>query len=73
MAFGDLFLEDVRAYREERMRATGMKTLFPLWGEPTGRLAAEMVDAGTRFSLHTSAPGKALLAFLPERVTHTSS
>jgi uncharacterized protein (TIGR00290 family) len=48
VAFGDLFLEDVRAYREERMRATGMKTLFPLWGEPTGRLAAEMVDAGSR-------------------------
>jgi uncharacterized protein (TIGR00290 family) len=48
VAFGDLFLEDVRKYREERMRATGLATLFPLWGEPTARLAAEMIDAGTR-------------------------
>ncbi len=48
VAFGDIFLEDVRRYREERMRQTGMATLFPLWGEPSARLAAEMVDAGTR-------------------------
>ena len=48
VAFGDIFLEDVRRYREERMRATGLATLFPLWGEPTPRLAAEMIDAGTR-------------------------
>jgi diphthamide synthase (EF-2-diphthine--ammonia ligase) len=46
LAFGDRFLEDVRAYREQRMQATGMATLFPLWGEPTDRLAAEMIDAG---------------------------
>jgi uncharacterized protein (TIGR00290 family) len=48
VAFGDLFLEDVRKYREERMQATGLATLFPLWGEPTARLAAEMIDAGSR-------------------------
>jgi uncharacterized protein (TIGR00290 family) len=48
VAFGDIFLEDVRRYREERMRATELATLFPLWGEPTERLAVEMIDAGTR-------------------------
>ncbi len=48
VAFGDLFLEDVRRYREERMQATGLGTLFPLWGEPTTALAAEMIAAGTR-------------------------
>jgi uncharacterized protein (TIGR00290 family) len=48
VAFGDLFLEDVRRYREQRMQATGMGTLFPLWGEPTEKLAGEMIEAGTR-------------------------
>lgn len=46
VAFGDLFLEDVRRYREDRLRGTGLEPLFPLWGEPTRRLAHEIVDAG---------------------------
>jgi uncharacterized protein (TIGR00290 family) len=48
VAFGDLFLEDVRRYREDRMRNTGLGTLFPLWGLPTTELAHEMVAAGLR-------------------------
>lgn len=48
VAFGDLFLEDIRAYREERMRGTGLTPLFPLWGQPTGALARAMVDGGLR-------------------------
>lgn len=48
VAFGDLFLEDVRAYREERLRDTGLQPLFPLWGSPTADLAREMVDTGLR-------------------------
>lgn len=48
VAFGDLFLEDIRAYREERMRGTGLTPLFPLWGQPTGALAREMVDGGLK-------------------------
>jgi uncharacterized protein (TIGR00290 family) len=44
--FGDLFLEDIRSYREEKMRGTGLTPVFPLWGRPTGRLAEEMIDAG---------------------------
>jgi uncharacterized protein (TIGR00290 family) len=48
IAFGDLFLEDVRAYRERMLAPTGIEPLFPLWGRPTGALAQEMVDAGAR-------------------------
>jgi uncharacterized protein (TIGR00290 family) len=47
-AFGDLFLEDVRAYREERMRRIGMGCMFPLWGKPTAELAVQFVDLGFR-------------------------
>ena len=48
VAFGDLFLEDVRRYREERLAGTGLAPLFPIWGIPTGELAAQMVDSGLR-------------------------
>jgi uncharacterized protein (TIGR00290 family) len=48
VAFGDLFLEDVRQYREDRLRGTGMSPIFPLWGKPTDALAREMTDAGVR-------------------------
>ena len=48
IAFGDLFLEDVRRYREEKLAATGIKPLFPLWGLDTAQLAHEMVAAGLR-------------------------
>lgn len=45
-AFGDLFLEDVRRYREEKLAAAGMKALFPLWGLDTKTLAGDMIAAG---------------------------
>jgi uncharacterized protein (TIGR00290 family) len=48
VAFGDLFLEDVRRYREERMAGTGLRTLFPLWGWPTRSLAEEMIATGQK-------------------------
>jgi uncharacterized protein (TIGR00290 family) len=44
--FGDLFLADVRAYREARMSAAGITPVFPLWLEPTDQLAREMIAAG---------------------------
>jgi len=44
--FGDLFLEDVRAYREQKLAGTGITPLFPLWGRPTRALAGAMIDAG---------------------------
>jgi uncharacterized protein (TIGR00290 family) len=46
VAFGDLFLEDVRAYREARLAAGGKRGLFPLWGRETGELAREFIAAG---------------------------
>ena len=48
VAFGDLFLEDIRRYREERLHAVGMTPVFPLWGRDTARLAREMVGGGLR-------------------------
>ena len=46
IAFGDLFLADVRAYREAQLSGTGIAPLFPLWGRPTADLAGEMIDEG---------------------------
>jgi uncharacterized protein (TIGR00290 family) len=50
MAFGDLFLEDVRDYRVRLLAGTGVEPLFPIWGTPgdTPRLARQMLDAGLR-------------------------
>jgi uncharacterized protein (TIGR00290 family) len=44
--FGDLFLEDIRAYRERTLGALGMTPIFPLWGRDTRQLAGEMIDRG---------------------------
>jgi uncharacterized protein (TIGR00290 family) len=51
IAFGDLFLEEVRSYRERLLSAAGLSGLFPLWGQPTGPLAAEFVARGYRAHL----------------------
>jgi len=48
MAFGDLFLEDIRRYREARLAGTGVEPIFPLWGLPTDALARAMVGGGLR-------------------------
>jgi len=50
-AFGDLFFEDIRRYREERLAGTGLEPLFPVWGIPTRQLAGEMIDGGLRARL----------------------
>jgi diphthamide synthase (EF-2-diphthine--ammonia ligase) len=80
VAFGDLFLEDVRRYREERLAGTGLTPLFPLWGRATGALAREMIDGGLRARIATLDPrlvpreligaefDEALLARLPAGV-----
>ena len=77
VAFGDLFLEDVRRYREERLAGTGLTPLFPLWGMPTPGLAREMIAGGIRARISTLDPrvmprelagaafDEALLAALP--------
>jgi uncharacterized protein (TIGR00290 family) len=46
VAFGDLFLEDVRRYREERLAGTGLTPIFPLWQRPTSVLARQMIAGG---------------------------
>jgi uncharacterized protein (TIGR00290 family) len=46
VAFGDLFLEDVRRYREDRLAGSGLTPLFPLWGRPTSHLWKDMIDGG---------------------------
>jgi len=63
-AFGDLFLEDVRAYREQRLASADKRGVFPLWGQDTSALAREFLDAafaGREFDA-------ALLADLPPGV-----
>lgn len=51
IAFGDLFLEDVRAYREKQLTGTGLEPIFPLWGQPTSVLARTMIASGLRAKL----------------------
>jgi uncharacterized protein (TIGR00290 family) len=80
VVFGDLFLEDVRAYREERLAANDMRGLFPLWGRDTGALAREFIATGFQAiivcldprALDASFAGRAydeqLLADLPANV-----
>ena len=80
VAFGDLFLEDVRRYREDRMAGTGLRPSFPLWGQPTDALARRMIAGGLRARLTCVDPrqlapsfagrelDEALLAALPASV-----
>jgi uncharacterized protein (TIGR00290 family) len=46
VVFGDLFLDDIRRYREEKMRESGITPVFPLWGRPTDKLARAMIAGG---------------------------
>jgi uncharacterized protein (TIGR00290 family) len=55
-AFGDLFLEDIRRYRESRLEGTGIRPLFPLWRRPTAALAEEMIAGGLRAHVVTVDP-----------------
>jgi uncharacterized protein (TIGR00290 family) len=63
VAFGDLFLEDVRRYREERMAGTGLAPIFPLWGQPTAALARTMIAGGLRARLTCVDPRQLAPAF----------
>jgi uncharacterized protein (TIGR00290 family) len=51
IAFGDLFLEDIRAYREAKLAGTGLEPIFPCWQLPTNQLAREMIAAELRAHL----------------------
>jgi uncharacterized protein (TIGR00290 family) len=58
IAFGDLYLEDVRDYRVNNLRGTGLEPIFPLWGRDSGALAAEMVAGGLRAYVTCVDPNK---------------
>jgi uncharacterized protein (TIGR00290 family) len=64
IVFGDLFLEDVRRYRERNFDGAGIAPVFPLWGEPTDRLAHEMLDVGIRAVLTCIDPAVLPAAFV---------
>ncbi len=80
MAFGDLYLEDVRKYRENQLAGTGVEPVFPLWGSDTTALAHEMIEGGLEARLVCLDPARmppamaghafdqALLAALPPGV-----
>jgi uncharacterized protein (TIGR00290 family) len=51
IAFGDLFLVDIRGYREKQLENSGLHPLFPVWGLPTRELAHAMIEAGVRAKL----------------------
>jgi uncharacterized protein (TIGR00290 family) len=82
VAFGDLFLEEIRKYREDRLAGTGLTPLFPLFGSDTAALAHTMIDEGLRARLTCIDPrvldrqfagrefDAALVADLPAAVDH---
>jgi uncharacterized protein (TIGR00290 family) len=58
IAFGDLFLEEIRAYRVTKLAGTGLEPIFPLWGIPTDKLAVTMMEGGLRARLTCMDPRK---------------
>jgi uncharacterized protein (TIGR00290 family) len=58
VAFGDLFLEDIRAYRERQLKDTGLEPLFPVWRIPTADLGREMINAGIKAKVTCVDPKK---------------
>ncbi len=67
IAFGDLFLEDIRQYREASLAPFGLQSLFPLWGEPTGTLAEQMLDGGLEAKLTCIDPRRLDASFAGRR------
>ena len=67
MAFGDLYLADIRAYREKQLQGTGIAPLFPLWNEPTSELARSMIAGGLRAVLTCVDPKRLAAEFCGRR------
>ena len=70
VAFGDLFLEDIRAYRCKQPEGTGIEPLFPLWHEPTEPLARRMIDAGVEAFLTCVDPKRLSRSFADRKFDH---
>jgi diphthamide synthase (EF-2-diphthine--ammonia ligase) len=69
--FGDLFLADVRAYREQKLAGTGIAPVFPLWGRPTAALARAMIASGLQAHLVSLDRTKLDLSFAGRRFDQT--
>lgn len=67
MAFGDLFLEDIRKYRETKLSSTGLKSIFPLWQRDTAALAREMIADGLETWISVVDPRKLDASFAGRR------
>jgi uncharacterized protein (TIGR00290 family) len=67
MAFGDLFLEDIRDYRIKQLEGSGLEPLFPIWREPTKPLAQQIIDAGVEAFLTCVDPRKLPRSFAGRR------
>ncbi len=63
VAFGDLFLEDIRAYRERSLAPTGLQPLFPLWGLDTSELARDMIRSGQQATITSVDPNRLPASF----------
>jgi diphthamide synthase (EF-2-diphthine--ammonia ligase) len=63
IAFGDLFLQDVRDYRARQLQGSGLQPLFPLWQIPTDQLARDMIAAGVRAKITCVDPSKLAKSF----------
>lgn len=70
MAFGDLYLEDIRQYREKQLENTGITPVFPLWQKPTLPLAKEMIDGGLEATITCIDPRKLPADFAGRRFDH---
>ena len=70
IAFGDLFLEDIRAYRYRQLEGSGVTPLFPLWHEPTDVLARRIIDAGVKAYLTCVDPRQLAPAFVGRPFDH---
>lgn len=64
IGFGDLFLEDIRSYRERQLQGTGLDPIFPLWQKPTDELAREMIRGGVKAKLVCVDPSKLASEFV---------
>jgi len=69
IAFGDLFLQEIRAYREKQLEGSGLTPVFPLWGKPTPCLAREMIGAGLRANIACLDPAKMPEEFAGQELT----
>lgn len=70
IAFGDLFLEDIRRYRIRQLEGSGLEPIFPIWHEPTDSLARRMIDAGVEAYLTCVDPKRLSGSFVGRRFDH---